>query len=238
MKCELCNLDSDGRKQRIVYQEVGSHQTRKHFCSQRCLKRWQCGCVPARCRNCFDPFPGKFCRSLRAWGQKMAFCSSDCRAVFRLRERRTVAPGKSRSSLLVEMFHANERPKTGWKKERPGWSRVRQLVKSRDSYSCQACAAARAESILQVDHIVPYLLSQVDDPRNLLTLCVRCHGFKTDVLEPRLFLGRVGYFLIGLRRGGWPMATVKAAMKLYSLPTHERKRPMPRCWVGVRWLRD
>lgn len=232
MECDLCHLKFDARNHRFV----GSRSSRSaaaagkfvpsrnsggtssaHFCSLKCLTRWQAGSLPSVCRNCCDYLPGEASRSRRAAKRDLVFCSPDCASVFQLRMKGIFPP----DSVAAKA----------------DWRHTSEAVRGRDRHVCQACGSSRSEAVLQVDHIVPYFLCKEDDTRNLLTLCVKCHGFKTDRLEPALCLGRVGNFLIGLRRGGWPMAAVRVAMRLYCLPTHERRRSMPWAWLPgcIRW---
>jgi|SRR5579859_7514882 len=218
MECHLCRLRFDARKHRFAenLSSQNDQSYRKRFCSAACLKRAQKGWQPSVCRNCDDYLPGEPVRS-RNTVHELVFCSSDCLAVYRLRVNGIFPPDSAGA--------------------RTDWRHSSNRVKVRDGDACQVCGVPRSQTILQVDHIVPYRLCKRDDTQNLLTLCTRCHGFKTHRIEPRLFLGRIGYFLIGLRQGGWPMGKVKAAMRLYDLPTQEQKRSMPWAWLPayIRW---
>jgi 5-methylcytosine-specific restriction endonuclease McrA len=231
VKCHLCNRDYDVRRIRFVERrdlsrdrrtrkfilvEVAYHVRLKHFCSQKCMRRWQLGWVPLACFNCRQTIPNKVCRSRESWLRKEVFCARGCAAVYRLRKLRV---------------HPDD-----YSYMRNSWSPQNRRVKERDNYTCQVCGKTRERARLAVDHIVPFRLSQLNAMENLITLCTDCHRLKSK-LEERLFLGRVGNFLSGLRRAGWSMATVKAAMTLYGLPVNERARPLPRYWGQVRWHR-
>lgn len=234
MECHLCHLRFDARRRRflgdpeskgallpgsISLSAKASGRPPERFCSGRCLKRWQAGWRAARCGNCCECLPGEPVRNARLFKREPVFCSSGCVTVYRLRIEGTFPPDCASA--------------------RADWRSSSGRIKFRDHNTCQVCGIARSKAILHVDHIVPYILSKRDDPENLLTLCVRCHGFKTDRLEPWLLSGRIGSFLIKLRQAGWPMTRIRSAFKLYDLPTHERERPMR--WSlhpsGPRWPR-
>lgn len=218
MKCELCSRPFDGRKQKFVvppYQGVNRRSTPRRFCSNTCMTRWQSGWIPSSCHNCGDSLPGKVCRNRRTWNRNPVYCSIDCEAVYRLRELRT---------------HRND-----WSDMRGNRNRTNKEVKWRDGNACQVCGKTRAESELHVDHIVPFILSQLNDRRNLMTLCHSCHSLKIGI-ENQLLLGRIGCFLHSLRKAGWPMETVKAAMRLYDLPICVPYRPMPWMFGTTRWV--
>lgn len=74
----------------------------------------------------------------------------------------------------------------------------------------------------QVDHIVPeqflfqFGVPNVHEQVNLLAIHARCHGKKKTV-EDLLFRGDKLGFLSGLRRLGWPMERVEAALRFYRL---------------------
>jgi len=66
------------------------------------------------------------------------------------------------------------------------WVEIRRDILERDSYSCRTCGTMEE---LSVHHIVPrkykYIVDfDIDDERNLMTLCWRCHGMadrKVDI---------------------------------------------------------
>jgi len=218
MKCELCTRWFDARKRKFVappYQGANRRSTSKRFCSNKCLKRWHAGWIPSKCHNCFDRLLGKVCRNSRTWESSPIFCSNDCKAVFRLRQLRT---------------HISS-----WKDMRNNRNSMSREVKWRDGNACQVCGGTKAESELHVDHIIPFLLCQLNDRRNLITLCHSCHSHKTEI-ENELLLGRIACFLTSLRRAGWPMKTVNAAMKLYNLPVRVHYRRMPWAFGSTRWV--
>lgn len=54
------------------------------------------------------------------------------------------------------------------------WQRVRRAVLARDGGRCQHCGSTQH---LQVHHIIPLSHGGArTDPRNLVTLCARCHA--------------------------------------------------------------
>jgi hypothetical protein len=218
MECQLCKCALDARRHKFLVppnQGLNHRSTPKHFCSDECLLRWQAGWISSECHNCGDSLPGKVCRNLRSWNDNPVFCSIDCDAVFRLRQLRT---------------HLS-----CWKDMRSNRSRINKEVRWRDGNACKVCGKEQSESELHVDHIVPFLLCQINDRENLLTLCHSCHSLKTGI-ENELLLGRIAFFLNSLRKVGWPMTKVKAAMKLYGLPIRVPYRPMPSMWGTTRWV--
>ena len=67
------------------------------------------------------------------------------------------------------------------------WDSIKYMVRVRDEFKCVKCGQTEEENIslygqpLQVDHIIPYRISQDNDQANLQTLCNRCHGNKIAV---------------------------------------------------------
>jgi hypothetical protein len=187
------------------------------FCSPRCKAWYQNGWRKSKCGNCSCIFPG-----FRLKTSPPVFCSIGCRAVYSLR--------------IIRI------DKEYWKTLRTGsdWRHIRQDIRSRDSYTCQVCgwsANAKVERrSLHVDHIVPFELCKVNDERNLLLICDRCHKKKTgdayslwrtsnfrEGFDLKLIRGNIPGFLQALRNEGWPMKTVKKALSLYGLPSRKFK---------------
>lgn len=207
MICELCSCSFDGRKSRFVIRRVRiiGPPSLTNFCSKKCLERSQTGWIPLRCRNCGYGFPGKVRRRNSARRHGRSFCSPGCRAVFPLRL-------KYRNSPTVVRLRNRDQD----------WKRIAEEARRRDEYTCQVCGKRQEGNRKpSVDHIVPLKLSREHDLRNLITVCeFPCHWRKTDRVEQWLLRGNIPGFLIGLRRAGWPMERVKAALKLYNLPVH------------------
>lgn len=72
----------------------------------------------------------------------------------------------------------------------PAWLRLAAEIRKRDEYKCRRCGRTQAENgqKLDVDHIVPWRLfpgrpDLANDPKNLVSLCRKCHRHKTAKLE-------------------------------------------------------
>jgi group II intron reverse transcriptase/maturase len=72
---------------------------------------------------------------------------------------------------------------TGWE-ARPGMADLRPIVLARDEFQCQRCGEPVTPALAQVDHKRPVrrFKKPVDANRmdNLQTLCLPCHGIKTE----------------------------------------------------------
>lgn len=67
------------------------------------------------------------------------------------------------------------------------WTATQSLVRQRDAYKCRACGSDGSEQYntdcsgytchygLEVQHIVPRKDGGIDHPKNLITLCRKCH---------------------------------------------------------------
>ena len=78
----------------------------------------------------------------------------------------------------------------------PAWLKLAASIRERDSYVCRRCGTTQAANgqKLDVDHIVPWRLypgrpDVANDPRNLVSLCRRCHRHKTAKLERAYLVG-------------------------------------------------
>lgn len=89
------------------------------------------------------------------------------------------------------------------------WTKVRAEVLARDMGMCQVCKAeGRVTAGREVDHIVSKAKAgqmgwrddQIDDPKNLQTICHPCHLAKTARETGRTYRPKVQ---IGL--DGWPV---------------------------------
>lgn len=77
------------------------------------------------------------------------------------------------------------RPRTALSK------RLRFEIFKRDNHRCRYCGAGVIDSVLHVDHVVPFSKGGSDDPSNLVTACRDCNGGKSDVpLEERKLKAR------------------------------------------------
>lgn len=89
------------------------------------------------------------------------------------------------------------------------WDKVRKVVIERDMGMCQVCKAeGRVTAGREVDHIVSKAKAgqmgwrddQIDDPKNLQTICTTCHKIKTAAENGRTYRPKQQ---IGL--DGWPV---------------------------------
>jgi 5-methylcytosine-specific restriction endonuclease McrA len=225
VKCELCSRNFDARKRKFVFirrpdliSRYGPHSiqtSRRRFCSKICLERIQQGWVAARCQNCSAEFSGKTYSSWEALWQSPLFCSVACKKLLLLRNWRI--------------------DQGAWKELRTNWNRIKDEVKSRDGYVCQACGKTEGQSKLFVDHIVPFILSQSNYTVNLILLCHSCHSLKT-VIESQLLRGQICRFLKSLKRAGWPMSRVRPALKVYDLPVRVGYDSISWSGGNTRWV--
>lgn len=140
------------------------------FCSRRCYfanqtanRSHQVELVCAACGTTFT-------RS-KAWTRKARhhYCSRPCQAIGRVRGESMHSRGK-------------------------GWRKIAEAIRERDGRRCVRCGEVEGTRKLHVDHVLPWRwLAHVpeiaNDDRNLASLCERCHGVKTSVVEPRLGRG-------------------------------------------------
>jgi hypothetical protein len=142
------------------------------FCSQACWRTYEHARQPRRfefdCQNCGTKF-SRPAAWIRKWG-KPKYCSRPCKDHARLRPGSTSHRG-------------------------PGWRKIAEQIRERDGRLCVRCGATeRPNRRHHVDHIIPWILLKhrpdvANDSANLASLCDRCHGIKTTVIEPRLFKG-------------------------------------------------
>ena len=60
------------------------------------------------------------------------------------------------------------------------WQRLRKQILERDGHLCQPCRRqGRVTAARQVDHIKPKAHGGTDAPRNLQSICTKCHRTKT-----------------------------------------------------------
>lgn len=57
---------------------------------------------------------------------------------------------------------------------------IRKRILLRDSYTCAKCYHVFKPKSLEVDHIVPLHMGGSESDENRQTLCIRCHGIKTE----------------------------------------------------------
>lgn len=78
----------------------------------------------------------------------------------------------------------------------PAWLKIAASIRERDNFTCRRCGRTQAENgqKLDVDHIVPWRQFKgrpdvANDPRNLVSLCKRCHCIKTSKFEKAYLVG-------------------------------------------------
>jgi len=84
-------------------------------------------------------------------------------------------PQGSTEPLLANYFPKNMKDRA--------WRAVRKAVVKRDGHACRECGRDLGEYpswYTEVHHIVAVIDGGSDHPSNLVTLCVECHGARTD----------------------------------------------------------
>lgn len=169
-KCSRCNES---------YTSRGGHPVK--FCSRKCWYEQQrekayCELI---CGNCGRQF------TRRASGRKHAvnFCSRACHSAH------NVGPNNA-------MWRGGSDPNRG-----ASWGKIAEMVRLRDCYQCQRCGKSQEENgqKLSVDHIVPWRQFFEEDPIfassdankhwNLVSLCRKCHTWKTTTIERKWLRG-------------------------------------------------
>lgn len=60
-------------------------------------------------------------------------------------------------------------------------SKLREKIKERDNYTCQACGLSTSDEknlLLEIDHIIPISKGGMSTEENLQTLCWKCNRIK------------------------------------------------------------
>ena len=76
-----------------------------------------------------------------------------------------------------------------------GWLKLAEQIRARDDYRCQRCELTQENNKqrLSVDHIKPWRLFtsavEANHPTNLISLCRKCHSWKTQVAERQMLKG-------------------------------------------------
>jgi hypothetical protein len=68
------------------------------------------------------------------------------------------------------------------KEARERWLEVRSQILLRDHFRCRECGYYKH---LEVHHIIPKSKGGTDDPKNLVTLCQRCHDKKHGIVRQK-----------------------------------------------------
>lgn len=77
------------------------------------------------------------------------------------------------------------------------WRRLSKTIRIRDNHQCRRCGTRQTatDRAFPIDHVIPWRVwrdkAQADEPRNLVTLCHRCHAIKTGDIERRWLKGDV-----------------------------------------------
>lgn len=175
-RCHYCSASSAGKK---AWDKDGklSHLMAKDNC---------------RCSNCGNSFH-RVPASIQATAN---FCSVNCKNEYHRVERdckncggkfvvpRSRVNGKSNSSgnfcsrpcyekWLCQTDRVNGRGSQ--------WRKIRNSVISKYPF-CAICGTLN-KKLLQVHHIIPFRLCYSNDPRNLITLCIKCHKKTETVLH-------------------------------------------------------
>jgi len=80
-----------------------------------------------------------------------------------------------------------------------GWDKLRNVVRARDNYRCQVCAAAESERAHHVHHKIPFRSfsspSEANRLENLITLCPACHRRVETAVRVRSGLAGLAFAL-------------------------------------------
>jgi 5-methylcytosine-specific restriction endonuclease McrA len=147
------------------------------FCSRTCYirkaseRRALVKCVCHECGAAFKRTVGAIKRATHL------FCSRRCAATF---HRGANSPA----------WRGGSDPNRGTE-----WLKLAETIRKRDSYECQWCGKSEAHGEkLSVDHIKPWRSftdkAQANDPRNLISLCRKCHSRKGG-MERKYLKGNV-----------------------------------------------
>jgi DEAD/DEAH box helicase domain-containing protein len=81
----------------------------------------------------------------------------------------------------------------------PGWAALRQKVRARDDYRCQACGLPEEGRAHDVHHKIPFRAfasaAQANQPHNLVTLCPACHRRAEAAVRMRSGLSGLAFTL-------------------------------------------
>ena len=113
-------------------------------------------------------------------------CSVECRALF----------GRGANSPMFRPESIGDPLKRLGRGE---WKRRAAEARSRDSNTCRRCARKWEHGrCFPVDHVIPWRTfenkAHADDLSNLVTLCDKCHSWKTSTAERKWFMGDMQSF--------------------------------------------
>ena len=206
-KCPICS--GPMRNRRTTHGEACSLE-----CGQKRRSRGARTRRDADCLVCKAAFVSKlnvggwtkYC-SLKCWKSvqsirpslltvQCAHCGASVKRTEALVRRvsKTFCSPRCQQAALRGSDHANWRggadPNRG-----AGWAKLAESIRRRDGYCCQRCGRTQVDNSqrLSVDHIRPWRLfecaADANNPGNLISLCRKCHGWKTTVAERRMLIG-------------------------------------------------
>jgi hypothetical protein len=144
----------------------------RRFCSWECMGEWrstltgeenpkyQGGKTTLSCEQCSDEF-----KVWPAKAEERRFCSDVCMGEwYSEHQSGQDHPGWRGGKSIYDAVKTllNNEP----------WERISQNHRSKNTV-CQLCGADKR---LQVHHIIPVMSGGTNEPWNLMTLCVSCHG--------------------------------------------------------------
>lgn len=196
-----CGWILERRRKEFLCKNCGSNiaapvsRASQRFCNMTCRVSYIRKTGTKTCKGC-----GKeYYRPLKC--RNHSFCSKECsKKYFR----------GSRSPLWRDGGRTSDRGSD--------WPETSEAARRRDKYTCQVCGKAQTRPKLSVDHIVPFRLTNANEPINLISLCpYPCHSRKTNA-ESKLLKGDVLGFKQRLNVLGWPMERVEAALGHWQHP--------------------
>lgn len=155
-------------------------RTWQRFCSPKCKRGKTMGTF--QCGYCAKNVV-RLKSQVRRHRSSLFFCSRLCLSSFYKGE-------------LHPMYRAC-RPEDLRRISSAAWKKLAKLIRERDGHKCLRCGRERVSTERQfpVDHIVPWRSfedkTEADSPVNLVTLCPRCHSWKTSSAERQWFKGDV-----------------------------------------------
>lgn len=145
-------------------------QIRLKYCSIRCYDtvRMAESSESFSCARCGKAVTR---RKVRTRPKQFMFCGRDCARGFITGEKHALWRGGGDPNRGV------------------GWVKLAASIRERDGYECRRCRLSQFENgeALAVDHIRPWRSfdnkKEANDPSNLVSLCKKCHGYKTTKIE-------------------------------------------------------
>lgn len=126
------------------------------------------GTVKVKCVSCDANFD-KPAYAIRRRPEGAHCCSNECRWIY---QKRAIAGKKHPRWAGGYSYRSGQSPWAG------NWDRIRKAIRKRDGFKCRRCG--KAAKRLEVHHLKPIRLfdtpREANNPRNLLTLCVKCHA--------------------------------------------------------------